>query len=496
LLVTDTDIARSPGSVNQREVVIAAFRKLANMTQPIVWYDTETTGKEPRYDQPIQFGAIRTDADLNMLDEFEIRCRPQSCVLPAPEALLVHGVGINEIMSAPMSFYAGMRALKAQMDSWGAGAYAAYNSIHFDEEVVRHSLYRTLHDPYATQKNGNCRFDGLRLMHATHILQPGILSVPFGGTGKPSFKLEALASANGFEGHKAHDALGDVHAMIHMARLVRQKAPEIWKLMDQWMSKTAIQGLLTTGKVVVEVAWYGGICLYPMVPVVPNADVPTEWALVDLKFDPRLLLEMSPDELCDVLTSKKRKPFKRLKTNGMPILLPGDHPLATRLIAADRQTFEERARLVSSDHGFPARVQEALRLYRASFEKSDHVEDQLYERFFPTKSDHALVDSFHAAPPSRKMAVVESMKDPRARTLGRRIVFDEWPEVLGQELPQIRQGLTDRLNRGNVPWMTVPNALGEIARLRVTAIGEAVRILKEYQAYLADLAGTAAIAAE
>jgi exodeoxyribonuclease-1 len=46
-----------------------------------VFYDTETTGTDPAFDQILQFGAIRTDDDLNEIDWFEVRCRlqPRSC---------------------------------------------------------------------------------------------------------------------------------------------------------------------------------------------------------------------------------------------------------------------------------------------------------------------------------------------------------------------------------------------------------------------------------
>ena len=40
-----------------------------------IFYDTETTGKVTAFDQILQFAAIKTDAELNVLDTFDIRCR-------------------------------------------------------------------------------------------------------------------------------------------------------------------------------------------------------------------------------------------------------------------------------------------------------------------------------------------------------------------------------------------------------------------------------------
>jgi exodeoxyribonuclease-1 len=52
-----------------------------------VIYDTETTGTNTAFDQILQFGAIKTDCELNELDRFKIRCRLLPYVVPAPGAM-------------------------------------------------------------------------------------------------------------------------------------------------------------------------------------------------------------------------------------------------------------------------------------------------------------------------------------------------------------------------------------------------------------------------
>ena len=52
-----------------------------------VFYDTETTGTLTSFDQILQFGAIKTNEDLNELDRFEIRCRLLPHVIPSPGAM-------------------------------------------------------------------------------------------------------------------------------------------------------------------------------------------------------------------------------------------------------------------------------------------------------------------------------------------------------------------------------------------------------------------------
>ena len=56
------------------------------------WYDYETTGTSPRVDRITQFAGIRTDANLNVLDEHMLYCKPTHDCLPSPHAVAVTGI--------------------------------------------------------------------------------------------------------------------------------------------------------------------------------------------------------------------------------------------------------------------------------------------------------------------------------------------------------------------------------------------------------------------
>ena len=57
-----------------------------------VFYDLETTGISPAYDQPLQFAAIRTDDDFIEIERINLRCRIAPHIIPSPRALIVTGV--------------------------------------------------------------------------------------------------------------------------------------------------------------------------------------------------------------------------------------------------------------------------------------------------------------------------------------------------------------------------------------------------------------------
>ena len=84
-----------------------------------VFYDTETTGTDTAFDQILQFGAIRTDDDLNEIDRFEIRCRLQPHIVPAPMALKVTGIRPGMLLDPVLpSHYEAMRQVHAKLSDW------------------------------------------------------------------------------------------------------------------------------------------------------------------------------------------------------------------------------------------------------------------------------------------------------------------------------------------------------------------------------------------
>lgn len=132
-----------------------------------VFYDTETTGTDTSFDQILQFGAIRTDDQLNEIDRFEIRCRLLPHVVPAPMALKVTGITPKMLTDPALpSHYEAMRQVHTKLSDWSPSVFVGYNSISFDENLLRQAFYQTLQPIYLTNTGGNTRADMLRIAHA------------------------------------------------------------------------------------------------------------------------------------------------------------------------------------------------------------------------------------------------------------------------------------------------------------------------------------------
>ena len=96
-----------------------------------------------------------------------------------------------------------------------------YNSINFDEEIIRKTFFKTLFNAYVTQLEGNKRGDILNVIRSFHNYDNTYLKTTINSKGNSSFKLEDLAKENQIN-HKAHDAMGDVLATIDLAKIVKK----------------------------------------------------------------------------------------------------------------------------------------------------------------------------------------------------------------------------------------------------------------------------------
>jgi exodeoxyribonuclease-1 len=194
-----------------------------------LWHDYETFGAQVRRDRPAQFAAIRTDAELNEIGQpLMLYCQPAPDFLPDPVSCLITGITPQQCLERGVpehQFAATIEQAFSQPGTIGVG----YNTIRFDDEITRFMFWRNLIDPYAREWQNQCgRWDLLDVVRMTYALRPEGIEWPLREDGRPSFKLEHLAKANGLLHEAAHDALSDVRATIALARLIRQHQPKLF----------------------------------------------------------------------------------------------------------------------------------------------------------------------------------------------------------------------------------------------------------------------------
>lgn len=211
----------------------------------LFWYDYETWGTDPARDRVVQFAGQRTDIELNPVGEpVRLFCRPEPGLLPHPAACLITGISPQQALReglAERDFAARVHAELGAPGTCGVG----YNSIRFDDEFTRFLLYRNFYDPYEREwRHGNSRWDIIDMLRLARALRPAGIQWPNHEDGSPSFRLEDLAAANGIVQDRAHDALDDVRATIALARLVRDRQPQLYAHVYQHRGRRELQPLL------------------------------------------------------------------------------------------------------------------------------------------------------------------------------------------------------------------------------------------------------------
>lgn len=410
------------------------------------WHDYETFGRDAALDRAVQFAGIRTDADLNEIGEpLDILCRLPEDYLPHAGALMVHGITPQRANAEGLPeprFMARIHAELAKPGTCGVG----YNTLRFDDEFTRFSLYRNFYDPYEREyRNGNSRWDLIDVMRLARLLRPEGLRWP-DLDGKPSFKLEQLAAANGLLHEKAHDALSDVRATIALARLLRSAQPKLfeWALKAREKAWVLQQLPLREPKPVLHVssrfpAEQG--CAALVLPLAMHPDNRSSVIVCNLTLDPSPLIELDAARIRELLYTRSedlppgmaRIPLKEIKANKCPMIAPAAllTPAIAERVGIDLATCQRNAERLLAAPGLPATLREVYAIPREPGEPRD-PEAALYEGFLDDR-DKALFPAIRAAGEQELREHRFLFRDQRLTTLLFRYRARHFPGSLSAE---------------------------------------------------------------
>lgn len=186
------------------------------MTKTFLFYDIETSGLNPAFDQIIQFSAIRTDLNFNELERYEWMISPNPDIIPNPTAMIIHRTTLTAWQQGEAELTVVQR-IHALMNTPGTISLG-YNTLGFDDEFLRFSFYRNLLAPYTHQYANNCsRADIYPITALYYLFHSSIFSWPIRNE-KISLKLDAINELNKLVTGVAHTAIVDVEATIALAK--------------------------------------------------------------------------------------------------------------------------------------------------------------------------------------------------------------------------------------------------------------------------------------
>jgi exodeoxyribonuclease-1 len=378
-----------------------------------------------------------------------------------------------------------IRRVLEKFEEWSPALFVGYNSLGFDEHLLRHALYKTLHSPYFTNTKGNSRTDAMRMVQATSLLVPNAIAIPADEKGQATFKLDRVAPANGFKHEFAHDALADVEATIFLCQLASVRAPEIWSSFLRFSKKAAVTRYMASEPIFCLIDYYFGRPYSWLVTTAGcNTENTSELYVFDLAVDPTPLRGLSDAQLAARLRQSP-KPLRSVRANSAPIIVPaGDAPPITAALRLGKGEIEGRRALLNK--GLLERIVRTFEATREKREPSIYVEQQLYDGFF-TDADQQLLEQFHDVPWEKRSPIVDLLEDPRLQEIGRRLISVERPDLLSDADRAVREStLAERVLGIDVraPWLTLPKAIQEATELLLSDSGEEAELLLGHRQYL------------
>ncbi len=467
------------------------------MSQTFYWHDYETWGATPAVDRPVQFAGVRTDAELNIVGEpLMVFSRPSPDFLPHPQACLITGITPQQALEEGLSeaeFIARVHAELAQPGTCGVG----YNSIRFDDEVTRYTLYRNFYDPYAREwQHGNSRWDLIDVVRLCRALRPEGIEWPEREDGSPSFKLELLSAANGLSHESAHDALSDVYATIDLAKLIKDRQPKLWEYALSLRDKRRVGAMLNTETQVPVLHVSGRLpssrfCSALMMPLAPHPENRNSIICYDLSVDPSPLIELPAEEIArrvfssaEDLGDTPRIPLKEIHLNRAPIVVTPkllDERSSSRLqidMAASRAYWQQLHRA----DDLAAKLAQVFS--QREFAPRQDPDQMLYGGFFGD-ADKRLIDQVRKLSPETLADRHFDFSDPRLPELLWRYRARNFPATLKpQEMKRWMAFCKQRLRAPEVGQLGFEGFRQNITELMDAGVDDHQRhILEELSEY-------------
>ena len=445
-------------------------------TNTILWYDFESFGIDPKYDKAVQFAAIRTDLDLNILEKDMFYCAISSDYLPSPFACLVTKITPQISKEKGLSEYEFCKKIYYLMSQKGTKT-SGYNTIRYDDELARYMFFRNYFPPYDREyKNKNSRWDIIDLVRSCYALRPDGINFPKKEDGSVSFKLEDLTKANNITQENAHDALDDVKATIELAKLIKQKQeklydyffhtigdkPKVKELIDKNLRKNYLVHI--SNKYLAK-----NFCLNLIIPIFYHPTNSNAVVCINLLDDISFIDQIKNEDLIDHLYAKKeqqkkRLPIKIVHLNKCPMLV-GINILdqkATQKLNIDFKQVEQNLTHLQNNNFYQEKF---INLFTNNFNDENQeapASTKLYQGFIESK-DQQRANQMHSDIKNNQLKKDYSFSDLRYQEMFLEFKAKNFQEYLSKdEKIKWHLQLKELLFRKNAPWRTYDKFTKEI----------------------------------
>ena len=397
-----------------------------------LFYDIETTGLNPAFDQILQFAAIRVNENLEEIERYDINITLRKDIIPSPYAFITHNIPIEtENSICEYEAISKIHKIINKPNTISVG----YNSLGFDDKFLRFSFYRNLFDPYSHQYAKGCSrmdilpFTVIYSLHNKDVINWGEKNAD----GKKSISLETLNQANNFTKKRAHNALVDVEITIELAKKFFAKK-NIWNYVEGFFDKKTDTervsnlpdfisvdnkkykfGLLYSHKLGYKNSYQAPVLLI-------GNSIPYSNQILCLRLDN---CELQKTTLKDI----EKTTFVIRKKIGTAeiILFPKERFLS--FIDKKRDDIVQKNKLwIKENPEIFKKIVEYYREYEYTEIPDIDIDAALYQTKFVTKKERGLCNEFHKAPINKKKIYIKNLKNKYLEALAFRILERNYPD--------------------------------------------------------------------
>lgn len=420
-------------------LLVSCFYSLLSykIMQTFLFYDIETSGLNPAFDQVLTFACIRTDLSLNEIGREDIVIRLRDDIVPSPGAFLTHRLD-SKILETGISEYHAALKIHSLLNT-PQTISIGYNSLGFDDEFLRFLFYRNLLDPYSHQFAKGCgRMDMLPVTLIYYLFCHQALSWPVLENGQSTMRLDLLTLQNKFKtSGRAHEAMSDVESVVGLTKRF-SKYSRIWSYVQGFFDKNADlkrMNSLNSSKLasaygmdlalMVSVS-FGADCNY-MAPVVyVGGSVPYKNQSLWIRLDKEGLFDQIDETLgiYDLITIRK-KPGDQL------FILPVLDRFWEKLSPASRTVCIRNLDFIKQNMSVFDKTINFHQNFKYPQVPDIDLDADLYQGGFFSFQDKKEIAIFHKTEEKKRYQITQSFQSNRVRMLAQRILvrnFNENPE--------------------------------------------------------------------
>ena len=463
--------------------------------QTFYFYDYETFGVSPKTSRIAQFAGIRTDLDLNIVEEEMFYCKPTRDSLPDPISCNITGISPQFCQNNGVIEREFIERINKQFSQKGT-CVVGYNNIRFDDEFTRYTLYRNFFDPYAwSWQGGNSRWDLLDVVRMCYALKPDTMNWVFEDK-KPIFKLDRLAPKNNIE-FKAHDALGDVRATIALAKIIKTKQPKLFDYALSLRDKKVVNKNITLFEPMLHTSgMYSAKLGCTRRCVALGYSHFGNVILFNLDQNPNILLELDTDELKTLMFTKsknlpkniERLQIKELHPNKSPMFVSNINKLSAETIShlsIDMEKTNQHLDFILKNR-VAIKLQAEQLFAKIEFDKINDIDQGLYAGFL-SNNDRKLANIISITNKQDLININPSFEDTELNKLFINFKGRNYPELLNdKEKEYWFETVQERIQAGNNDYQSIEDFELSLIKLK-QEFPEKIKLWNKLEQYVQTL---------